>query len=571
MKTQKLFQILNVSMIIGFLIFLHSCKIDQSSIYSLQKYKVYDNAAVSTAHPVASAIAVKILKEGGNAIDAAIAAQFALAVCYPVAGNIGGGGFMIYREQNGRLHSLDYRETAPARSSESMYLDAAGNVIKDLSTKGHLAVGIPGSVDGMYEAFKKFSKLQDWKQLVQPAIDIAEKGFKLTKKQAKNLNDKKEVFQEVNQHQNPFNSPNRYRAGDVFIQKDLAHTLTLIRDEGRAGFYEGENAQRLAQEMQKHQGIIGTDDLKNYQSVWRDVISFPYKNYTIHSMPPPSSGGILLAQLMQSIEPYPIKSWGFQDVRSIHLMTEAEKRAYADRAIHLGDGDFYPVPVEDLINPHYVTERMRDFNISKASDLESIQAGQFDESEETTHFSIVDSYGNAVSITTTLNGGYGSKVVVEGAGYLLNNEMDDFSAKVGVPNMYGLVGAEANKIEPGKRMLSSMTPTIVEKEGKLFMVLGTPGGSTIITSVFQTILNVIEFEMPVGKAVEAPRFHHQWKPEDLFYENGAFAADKVKSLEKMGHQVSSRSSIGRVELIVAQNGKLEAAADTRGDDHVDGF
>jgi len=496
-----------------FVLTLNSCKQTEVEVYERQKYEVYNNAAVATAHPVASKIATDILKQGGNAIDAAIATQFALAVCYPVAGNIGGGGFMVFREKNGKIHTLDFREKAPLSSTETMYQDASGKIIEQLSTKGHLAVGVPGSVDGMYRAFEKFSALKDWKALLQPSITIAEKGFKLTAKQAKNLVSKKADFQEVNDHANPFTIENKYNAGDLFIQKDLAQTLRSIADQGRDGFYAGENADLLIAEMNKHGGIITQSDLNKYESIWREPISFNYKYYTIHSMAPPSSGGIILAQLFNVVDGQAIHQWGFDDPRTIHLMIEAEKRAFADRATHLGDNDFYPVPIDQLINPSYMEERMLDFDPKKASNPDSIFAGNFNESEETTHFSIVDKDGNAVSITTTLNGGYGSKVIVEGGGYLLNNEMDDFSAKVGVPNMYGLVGAEANKIEPEKRMLSSMTPTIVEKAGSLYMVVGTPGGSTIITSVFQTIVNVLEFDMNAGEAVSAARFHHQWKQE----------------------------------------------------------
>ena len=571
MKTQKLYQFLHLFGFIVIFISSQACKQPKSTVYEAQKYKVYDNAAVVSAHPVASSIGKDILSEGGNAIDAAIATHFALAVCYPVAGNIGGGGFMIFREKGGQVYSLDFREKAPAASTEAMYQDSLGQIIKNLSTKGHLAVGVPGSVDGMYVAFERFSKLKNWQKLLAPAVKVAREGFNLTAKQAENLNAKKSIFQEVNQHKNPFTVEKEYVAGDLFIQEDLAKTLELISAQGRAGFYEGSNAQKLVNEMNKHGGIISLEDLKEYHSSWRKPISFNYKKYTIHSMPPPSSGGVLLAQLFQSIENYPIHQWGFQDPRTIHLITEAEKRAYADRSIHLGDSDFYPVPLENLINPSYTEKRMSDFDPEKATNPKEIHAGDFKESEETTHFSIVDEEGNAVSITTTLNGGFGSKVIVSESGYLLNNEMDDFSSKVGVPNMYGLVGAEANKIEPGKRMLSSMTPTIVEKGGELYIVVGTPGGSTIITSVFQTILNVLEFNMNAGEAVSAERFHHQWKPEELFYEKGSLSEEIINDLTKKGHILKSRGSIGRVEAIVIRNGQLEAGADIRGDDQVDGY
>ena len=571
MKTQKLYQILQIMTLIVIIPSVFGCQKAKQSVYQAQKYKVYDNAAIATAHPVASRIGKEIMAIGGNAVDAAISTQFALAVCYPVAGNIGGGGFMIYREASGIVHTLDFREKAPSSSTETMYQDSTGEIIKGLSTKGHLAVGVPGSVDGMIKAFDKFSSLKDWKKLVQPAIDIARNGFQLTEKQASNLNKKKGDFKEVNEHKNVFNSEKTYSSGDLFIQESLAKTLELIRDQGRDGFYKGENADRLITEMKKNGGIISHQDLEDYSSVWRAAISFNYKNYTIHSMPPPSSGGILLAQLFNAVEKKPLHQWGFQDAKTIHLMTEAEKRAFADRAKYIGDSDFYPVPVETLIEPSYMEDRMSNFDPNKATDPMDIAAGEWKESEETTHFSIVDKGGNAVSITTTLNGGFGSKVVVEGGGYILNNEMDDFSSKVGVPNMYGLVGAEANKIEPGKRMLSSMTPTIVEKAGSLYIVVGTPGGSTIITSVYQTIINIVEFNMDAGSAVAAKRFHHQWKPEELFYEENSFSKELQETLTKKGHIVKSREKIGRVEAIVVRNGKLEAGADPRGDDFVDGF
>ncbi|HHS95891.1 MAG TPA: gamma-glutamyltransferase [Phaeodactylibacter sp.] len=527
---------------------------------------------VASAHPLATQAGLRILKKGGNAIDAAVAVQFALAVVYPNAGNIGGGGFMIYRNQQGEHFALDYREMAPAAADKDMYLDAQGEVIPRLSLDGHLAAGVPGSVAGMVEAHHRFGKTA-WKDLLQAAIDLAARGFTLTHQQAEGLNRYQEAFKKLNTHRPAFIKDSPWKAGDVLVQKELAATLRRIQAEGRAGFYEGTTADFIVAEMKAGNGIISHEDLKNYRAKWREPISFAYKDFQVVSMPPPSSGGIALAQLLKIIEDYPIASWGVHSVPSVHLMVEAERRVYADRASHLGDADFYPVPIETLLDKDYLKNRMADFNPDKATPSSEIIAGTIGkESEETTHFSIVDKQGNAVSITTTLNGSYGAKTVVSGAGFLLNNEMDDFSAKPGVPNLYGLVGAEANAIAPGKRMLSSMTPTIVSKDGDLYMVVGTPGGSTIITSVFQTFLNVAEFGMPVSEAVQAPRFHHQWLPDRLFVEEDCLSENTRAALENMGHHIKERASIGRVEaILLLPNGKLSGAADKRGDDSVGGF
>lgn len=537
-----------------------------------QKFKAVDQAGIVSAHPEATEIGLEILKAGGNAIDASIAVQFALAVCYPNAGNIGGGGFLLYRDQAGNNYSLDYREKAPAKSYETMYLDSSGNIIDGLSTQGVMAVGVPGTVDGMYAAFERFSALKDWKALVMPAVELARRGFPLTEQQAKNINSRKKTFQTVNpDYTSPFTVNRTYKKGDLFVQTDLANTMEQIAKHGRAGFYKGQVAQQLLAQMQHDKGIISQEDLDNYKSVWRDPIQFKYKNLDIYSMGPPSSGGILLAQMFQAIEPFPIKSWGFHDSRTMHLMIEAEKRAYADRATHMGDADFYPVPVAQLMDANYVRQRMSDFNMERATAPKTVTAGNVHETEETTHYCVVDKDGNAVSVTTTLNGSYGSKLLVKGAGFLLNNEMDDFSSKVGAPNMYGLVGAEANKIEPNKRMLSSMSPTIVERDGELYIVVGTPGGSTIITSVFQTILNIVEFDQRADEAVAACRFHHQWKPTAVYHEDKCLSAETMTKLNEMGHELKKRSPIGRVEAIVLKNGKLELGADPRGDDHANGY
>ncbi len=548
-----------------------SCKNQETvQVYETQKLIDVDSMAVVTAHPAASKIGLAILEQGGNAVDAAIATQFALAVCYPIAGNIGGGGFMLYRDSSGQVSALDFREKAPRRAFQDMYLDSDMNIVKDASTLGALAVGVPGTVAGMEAAFLKGSRLKDWTKLLQPAIDLAENGFKLTPRQAKNLNNSQRKFRKANVTTSDFISRKSFKAGQIFTQKDLANTLRLIQSNGTDGFYKGPVAADIVRCMELQGGIITAEDLEDYTAKWRDPIAFDYKEYRVFSMSPPSSGGVVLAQLLNAIEPYPISDWGFQDPRSIHLMVEAEKRAFADRSVHLGDPDFYPVPVDTLISKDYTLKRMETFDPSKASVIDSISASAL-ESEETTHFSIIDPWGGAVSVTTTLNTAFGSKVVVDGAGFILNNEMDDFSSKVGEPNFYGLVGAEANKIEAEKRMLSSMTPTIVEKEGNLFMVVGTPGGSTIITSVFQTIVNVIEFNLDLVDAIHNCRFHHQWKPEFVFLEDGCLPEETRKTLSALGHELKSRSSIGRVEAILVDENSISAVADNRGDDDARGM
>lgn len=535
---------------------------------------VTDSAMVVSAHGLASKVGVEIMRKGGNAIDAAIATHFALAVVFPQAGNIGGGGFMVVRLNNGTTATLDFREKAPAAATTSMYLDKDGNVIAGLSTQGHLASGVPGSVDGMVEAHKKFGTLP-WNVLLQPAIDLALSGFTLSQREADLFNQMKEDLIKNNTVKPESFIRDSWKAGDSIKYTELGHTLERIRDQGRAGFYEGKTAEDLAAEMKRGNGLITLEDLKNYSSSWREPVIGNYKEYKIISMPPSSSGGICLVQLLKSVEPYPISDWGFNSVKTIHLMTEAERRVYADRAIYLGDPDFYKIPSAQMMDDQYNDERMSDFNPDQATPSSEIKEGNISgfERQETTHFSIVDPKGNAVAITTTLNGWFGSYVVVPGSGFFLNNEMDDFSAKPGVPNMFGVIGAEANKIEPNKRMLSAMTPTIVEKDGKLFMVLGSPGGSTIITSVFQVILNVIEHGMGMQEAVNARRVHSQWLPDAIIPENGAIAKEDSLILVQMGHKLTPRKSIGRVDaILVLSNGKLEAGADnTRGDDKGEGY
>ena len=534
---------------------------------------VADSAMVVSAHPLASSVGKNIMLQGGNAIDAAVATQFALAVVYPVAGNLGGGGFMVVRMSDGKSETLDYREVAPAAAHPDMYLGETKEVIAGLSQRGHLATGVPGTVAGLAESHKKYGSLP-WATLVQPAIDLALNGFTLTEKEAENLNSVQEDLRKYNTvaPENLLND--EWKEGDSIRYTDLGHTLERIRDQGAAGFYEGKTADDIVEEMKRGKGIITHQDLKGYTATWRTPITTRYKEYNIISMPPPSSGGVALIQLLKTVEKYPLKKWGWNSVRTAHLMTEAERRAYADRAVYLGDPDFVKVPVEEMTSDTYLLQRMETFNEDKATPSQEVKEGMLamKESEQTTHLSIIDAKGNAVAVTTTLNGGHGSAVVVGGSGFLLNNEMDDFSAKPGVANMYGAIGGEANKILPGKRMLSSMTPTIVEKNGQLFMVVGTPGGTTIITSVFQTILNVVEHGMTMQEAVSAKRMHSQWAPDKIFIERGSLTKDDSIKMVSMGHSFSMRGGIGRVDAILKRaDGKLEGGADPRGDDKAEGF
>ncbi|BDD11521.1 gamma-glutamyltransferase (plasmid) [Fulvitalea axinellae] len=538
-------------------------------IFAQKTGTIAKNGMVSTAHPVASRVGLDILKKGGNAFDAAVAVKFALAVVYPRAGNISGGGFLVYRTASGENGSLDFRERAPLSASRDMYLDKNGNVIKNLSLKGALAVGVPGTVDGMYELWSKKGKLP-WKALIQPSVDLAQNGFELTKAEADKLNIYQDVLKEMNGAPNPYISPaGKWKKGDRIINKSLANTLTAVRDNGRAGFYEGKVADDLVNTIQKNGGILSHKDLREYKSIWRGTISADYRGYTIHSMPPPSSGGIALAQLFTGSEMMNLSDYKHNSPDAIHLMTELERRVYADRATHLGDPDFYDVPQAMLLDREYLRKRFSDIRMDKKTDSQRIKPGKVNriESLETTHLSIVDKDGNAASITTSLNGNYGSKLMAKEGGYLLNNVMDDFSSKPGTPNQFGLVGAEANAIAPGKRMLSSMSPSIVEKDGKLFMVVGTPGGSTIITSVYQTILNIIDHGMSMREAVDAKKFHSQWLPDVIVMEEKSFSSETLDSLRKRGHKLKFASQLGRMDcVLVRPDGSLEGASDTNRSD-----
>lgn len=546
-------------------------KVAEPEIFKGGKTAISNNGMVVTAHPEASKVGMEILEQGGNAIDAMVGVHFALAVVYPSAGNLGGGGFMMYRDNNGEVFSLDFREKAPGNAYEEMYLDADGNVIEGESLYGQKASGVPGSVDGMIKAHEKFGSLP-LARLIEPSIQLAKKGFYISAQQARNYNNFKERF--VKNNRNPEKvtliKDEDWKEGDLLVQKDLAETLSRIKQNGRAGFYEGKTAELLVAEMEAGNGIISLEDLKNYNSAWRNPITGNFRGYKVYSMAPSSSGGIALVQLLKLSEHFPISEYGSKTAKTVHLMAEMERRVYADRATHLGDSDFWDVPVTELLDDDYLATRAAQIDISKATNSDDVKAMELadrTESEETTHYSIVDKMGNAISLTTTINSAYGSKVFVEGAGFLMNNEMDDFSAKPGVPNVYGLLGGAANSIQPEKRMLSAMTPTIIEKDGQLYMVVGTPGGSTIMTSVFQSILNVIDHGMTMSEAVSEKRFHHQWHPDLISIEKGAFDTDLQNELQEMGHIIKERSSIGRVDaILIRPDGSMEGAADPRGDD-----
>ena len=554
----KLFKIIIISLIFT------SCNSENEGITS-------DNAMVVSAREEASQIGIDILKKGGNAFDAMVATELALAVSYPSAGNIGGGGFMVYRKFDGSIGALDYREKAPLKSYNNMYLDDDGKIIEGLSMIGALSVGIPGTIAGVFEVHDKLGSLPI-QEIIKPVIELANKGVVVTRKQSEKIKENQKYFKLVNK--NPILFDKKYYANDTIKYENLANTLSRIMLNGKDEFYKGETAVKLVSFIQKNGGIITLEDLKKYKPIWRDPITFKYDDLNIISMSPPSSGGICINQILKMIEPYDLESYGHNSLNYIKLLVEAERRSFADRSHYLGDPDFIKIPIDKLVSPEYLKERMKDFSFDKPTNSDQLSYGNLNinESEETTHYSIVDQFGNAVAVTTTLNGSYGSKLYCEELGFFLNNEMDDFSSKPGFPNMYGLIGGEANKIEPEKRMLSSMTPTIVEKDNKLYMTLGTPGGSTIITSVIQTILNVHEFKMSMHEAVNSARFHHQWMPDSIRIESDRFDNKLKNQLLKYGYKLSDKGLIGRVDgILIKSNKQLEAGADNRGDDMAIGF
>ena len=534
---------------------------------------ISQKAMVVSAREEASRIGSEIMQQGGNAFDAMVGTEMALAVCYPNAGNLGGGGFMVYRTHQGEVGALDYREKAPLGANRDMFLDENKKYLQDKSKTGGLAVGVPGTIAGIFKAHKKFGSLP-MQTILRPVILLAKNGFKITEKQAKQFNDYSAVFKQVNQENSIYTK--KFKPGDVFKNEALANTLQQISDNGRSAFYQGDIAKTLVAFLQKNGGIVSLKDLDNYQAIWREPIVFNYKDLRIISMSPPSSGGICMAQILKTTANYPIAQYGHNTTKTIQVLTEAQRRAYADRSHYLGDPDFIDIPVDSLLSDAYLKDRMDSFSFESATPSKELTHGSISQAEstETTHYSIVDSYGNAIAVTTTLNASFGSKLYSKKLGFFLNNEMDDFSAKPGTPNLFGLIGGNANAIAPQKRMLSSMTPTLVEKENKPWMTLGTPGGSTIITSVLQTILNVYEFNMSMQQAVNAPRFHHQWLPDIVKVEATSFDAKTIKELENKGYIIDYKnaSNIGRVDaILVLSDGSLEAGADKRGDDIAVGF
>ena len=537
--------------------------------YEIVKEKSFDNGAVTSAHPLASMVGAAMMQDGGNAFDAAIATQLSLAVVFPGAGNIGGGGFMLARKVNGELIGIDYREAAPAKASRDMYLDEQGNPMDGKSTRGSSASGIPGSIAGMISTHA-YAKLA-FAKLIEPAIEFAEFGYVISEREAKGLNADRENFLKFSSAPSAFTKKEVWKAGDTLIQPELAATLKLIKAKGLAGFYEGATAEYIVKEMQHSGGYVSVEDLKNYRPKFRKPIEFDYRGHHVISFAPPSSGGILIAQMMQMIAPYNVEKMGLNTLASVNLMVESQRRAYADRAEHMGDPDYWKVPTKTLISNSYAQARMNDYKEGVAGSSKITVAGGAQESEQTTHLSVIDKEGNMVAITTTLNDTYGNKTIVAGAGFLLNNEMDDFSIKPGVPNMYGALGGEANSIQPGKRMLSSMTPTLVTLKGKPYISIGTPGGTTIPNQVYEGLVNIIDHKMTIKQAIDATRFHHQWIPDVVALESD-FPEDIETGLKNMGYKTIKRGKFGRMDgILISADGKRMAAGDKRGDDSVAGY
>ena len=545
------------------------------SIAQIGWAKSYEKAVVVSAEKHASQVGKNILQQGGNAVDAAVAVQFALAVTEPRAGNIGGGGFMVLHMADGTTTSLDFRERAPQKATKDMFI-RDGKYQPELSRRSALASGVPGVVDGMIKALERYGNLP-LETVIAPAIKLARKGYPLTWLQAQDLNDKADQFEKYRSSTRYFTKKDGtpFKEGDLFVQKDLAKTLDRISRMGRDGFYAGVTADKIIEEMNRQGGIISYSDLKNYESKWRDPVTTSFNGYDLHIMPPPSSGSIAIAQMLTMLDDYDLKELGYNSAEYIHLITEVMRRAFADRAHFLGDPDFVNIPQSGLLDSAYNKDRMQSFRWDTVTSSDSISHGnplRYRESTETTHFSVVDADGNAVAITTTLNGSFGNKLAVDGAGFLLNNEMDDFTAQPGEPNMFGLIQGKANAVAPKKRMLSSMSPTIVTKNGATRMVLGAAGGPRIITATFHNFLNMAVFGMEAQKANAAPRFHHQWMPDKLYYEEFGLSPDTKEKLKNWGHTLSITGGVGRAHTIyVDENGLKYGAPDPRGDGAAKGY
>ncbi len=534
----------------------------------IKEVQTKNKGVVVSAHPLASNVGAKILQLGGNAFDAAIATQWALAVVYPQAGNIGGGGFLVASKADGQSFALDYREKAPLNATRDMYLDEKKVAQTNLSQKGPMASGVPGTVDGLYTSLQ-YAKLP-MHQLIQPAIDLATKGYAITLKEANLLNHYKDDFIKNNRSKTVFIQSKIWNQGDILVQTELGETLKRIQKNGRNGFYQGKTADLIVNEMNAGKGKIQLKDLNDYHTVVRKALTFPYKGNEIITMPLPSSGGILLQQMLTMVSLGGIENYQANTTQAVQLMVEAERRAFADRAKYMGDPDFVKDYTQEITNIDYLKKRFSNFSWDKATPSSELNndTNLVKESEQTTHLSVIDKYGNAVAVTTTLNDLYGCKTVVSGAGFFLNNEMDDFSIKPGVPNLYGAIGGEANAIQANKRMLSSMTPTIVRKNGKIKLIVGSPGGTTIPTTVFQSIVNVIDFNLDANQTVSQAKFHHQWLPEVVFVEN-KFPQEVILQLQKKNYIIEKRAPIGKTELILLEdNGTIHAVADGRGDDSV---
>ncbi|MFQ6610017.1 MAG: gamma-glutamyltransferase [Fidelibacterota bacterium] len=526
------------------------------------------NGAVTSSNEYATQVGIDILEDGGNAIDAAIAVGFALGVVHPAAGNIGGGGFMLIRFEDGTVTSIDFRETAPAGATRDMFLDTNGEVIPGKSWKTSWASGVPGSVSGYGLAHEKYGSLP-WKSLIKPSIKLARNGYELDYQSAKSFEDYREYLGSDEVSSSVFLFKDNISIGDRLKQPELAKTLKRISKKGPNEFYTGKTADLIVKCMKRTNGLITKEDLANYEAIERIPIKFDYRGYTVYSMPPPSSGGIAIAGILNQLENIDLSKISFHSAKHLHYLTEAERRIYADRSTMLGDSDFFPVPIDELISQNYANDKWKTIDSSMATPSSEIipkePAGYF-ESDETTHFSVVDRWGNAVSVTTTINGWFGNGITVDGAGFLLNNEMDDFSSKPGVPNAYGLIGSRANEIAPGKRMLSSMTPTIVENpDGSLFLVVGSPGGSKIITATLQVISNVIDYQMNIQDAVESPRYHHQWLPDVIFVEENGYTIETINQLEVNGYQFALSGPMGEANCIMVDHttGMIHATGDSR--------